>query len=105
MIADPATFPVTSPLALTAATVALLLDQVIARPGSGLPFASLGVAVSCTVLPASTDADAGATSTEATGAGGVLPENVTLQTMWVPVAAYNVQSPSDVTVLCSVRKA
>ena len=42
------------------------------RPVSGCPAASLGVAVSCIVLPAETVAVAGATSTEATGAGAAV---------------------------------
>jgi len=67
MVAEPATFPVTSPLVLTVATAVLLLDHAIVRPDSGLPFASFGVAVSCTVLPSFTLADAGVTVTDATG--------------------------------------
>src|SRR6266550_5358692 len=67
MVAEPATFPVTSPLVLTVATAVLLLDHVIVRPDSGLPFASFGVAVSCTVLPSFTLAGDGLTVTEATG--------------------------------------
>jgi len=67
IVAVPATLPVTSPLALTVATVVLLLTQVTVRPVSGLPFASFGVAVSWTVLPSFTEADAGVTVTEATG--------------------------------------
>ena len=81
IVAVPATWPVTSPVALTVATVGVLLDQLIARPGSGVPFASFAVAVSCTVLPASTEAAAGATSTAATGTGGVLAEIVMLHTV------------------------
>src|SRR5207244_8115245 len=46
----PAAAPLTSPLPFTLA-IALLLDcQVTTRPVNVLPFASLGVAVSCTVL-------------------------------------------------------
>src|SRR2546422_846483 len=67
IVAVPATFPVTSPLELTVATVVLLLTQVTVRPVSGLPFASFGVAVSWTVLPSFTEADAGVTATDATG--------------------------------------
>src|SRR2546427_46285 len=61
IVAVPAVFPVTSPLALTVATVALLLAQLTVRPDSRLPLASLGVAVSCTVWPTCTDAVAGVT--------------------------------------------
>src|SRR3989442_543257 len=67
IVAVPAVFPVTSPLALTVATAALLLAQLTVRPDSRLPLASLGVAVSCTVWPACTDAVAGLTVTDATG--------------------------------------
>src|SRR5205809_206209 len=67
IVAVPAVFPVTSPLALTVATAVLLLAQVTVRPLSGFPFASFGVAVSCTVWPTCTDAVAGLTVTAATG--------------------------------------
>src|SRR6266480_4244648 len=67
IVAEPATLPVTSPLELTVATVVLLLDHAIVRPDSGLPPASFGVAVSCTVLPSFTLADVGVTLTDATG--------------------------------------
>src|SRR2546422_955903 len=49
IVADPIVTPVTSPLPSTVATEVLLLVQLTARPGSGLPLASFGVAVSCTV--------------------------------------------------------
>src|SRR6266571_4817728 len=62
----PATFAVTRPFASTVAIVALLVCQVTTRPLSGLPAASFGVAVSCTVEPTSTVADGGLTSTDAT---------------------------------------
>ena len=48
------------------AIVALLVCQVTARPLSGLPAASFGVALSCTVAPTTTVADGGLTSTDAT---------------------------------------
>ena len=72
IVTVPATLPVTSPPALTVATVGLLLDQDTARPVSGVPFASLGVAVSCTVPPATTLPVAGLTVTVATGTGGTV---------------------------------
>src|SRR5207249_985240 len=72
IVAAPATFPVTSPLELTVAAAVLLDVQVTTRPDSGFPAASLGVAVSCTVLPSSTLADAGVTATVATGTGGTV---------------------------------
>src|SRR5438034_6645911 len=54
IVAVPATLPVTSPLELTVATVVLLLTQATARPDSGLPLPSFGVAVRWTVLPSFT---------------------------------------------------
>src|SRR5881275_2284008 len=67
IVAEPATLPVTSPLELTVATDVLELAHVTTRPDNGLPLPSWGVAVSCTVLPSFTEADAGVTVTEATG--------------------------------------
>src|SRR6266567_3217874 len=49
MVAEPATTPLTTPLPLTVATEVLLLLHDTTRPVKGLPLASLGVAVSCTV--------------------------------------------------------
>ena len=43
------------------------MTQVTDRPFKGLPFASMGVAVSCVVSPTVTLADAGLTVTDATG--------------------------------------
>src|SRR5436853_637675 len=68
MVAVPVAIPVTSPLPSTVATAVLLLDQVTTRPESAVPFASFGVAVSCTVWPACTVGAAGLTLTKATGA-------------------------------------
>src|SRR5256885_7861220 len=67
MVAVPATLPVTNPLALTVAMVASLEAHVTVRPVSGLPVASLGVAVSCSVDPTDTVPVAGVTLTDATG--------------------------------------
>src|SRR5438046_1880423 len=67
IVAEPAVTPLTSPLPFTVATDVLLLDQVTTRPVSGLPLASFGVAVSCTVCPATTLPGDGLTVTEATG--------------------------------------
>ena len=49
IVAEPAALPVTSPVVFTVAIDVLPLVQVTARPASGLPLASFGVAVSCTV--------------------------------------------------------
>src|SRR5439155_771672 len=49
IVAEPGVTPETSPLLLTVATAVLELDHVTVRPESGAPFASFGVAVSCTV--------------------------------------------------------
>src|SRR5205807_216747 len=65
--ADPAATPDTSPLPLTVAADVLPLPHVTTRPDSVLPLASFGVAVSCTVWPTPTLAEAGLTVTDATG--------------------------------------
>src|SRR5207253_1977512 len=72
MVTDPAVTPVTSSLPLTVAMLLLLDDQLTARPVHGLPFASRGVAVSCTVCPCSTLTEAGVTVTAATGTVGTI---------------------------------
>src|SRR3989440_9955960 len=64
---DPAATPVTTPLALTGATLVLPLDHVTVRPVSVLPFASFSVAVRVTVRPTTTLGVAGVTVTVATG--------------------------------------
>src|SRR6266540_2112320 len=77
--AQPAVLPSTSPLGLTVATLASLLAHVTARPGSGWPLASSGVAVSWTVRPASTFGEGGITTTAATGGGSSMRTVVPLQ--------------------------
>src|ERR1043166_6665963 len=67
MVAEPATRPLTRPLELTVTIEVLPLVHETARPVSGLPLASLGVAVSCTVWPCWMLAEAGLTVTELTG--------------------------------------
>src|SRR5438445_13719300 len=67
IVMEPGATPLTRPLVLTVATAVLELDHVTVRPESGVPPASLGVAVSCTVWPACTEAEGGVTSTDATG--------------------------------------
>src|SRR5690242_2652483 len=66
-VAEPPNRAVTSPLPLTFAIVVSLEDQVITRPDSGLPFASLGVAVSCPVWLVWRLSEVGLTVTDATG--------------------------------------
>jgi hypothetical protein len=67
IVTEPAATPVTRPLPSTVATPVLLLPHVTTRPVNAFPFASSGVAVSCTVCPVVTFADAGLTLTVATG--------------------------------------
>ena len=74
IVAEPTATPVTSPLVETVATAEALVVHVTVRPPSGLPLASSGVAVSCTVVPTCTLAGAGLTVTEATGTGTVIAE-------------------------------
>src|SRR5438876_3684050 len=69
IVAEPAATPLTSPVPLTVAAAVLLLAQLTTRPDSGLPLASFGVAVSCTVCPADPEADAGLPVTELPGTG------------------------------------
>src|SRR4029077_3874498 len=92
IVADPTATPVTSPLPLTVATAVLSLDHVTTRPDNGLPFASFGVAVSCTVKPCCTLAGDGVTVTEATGTGVTVSAEVPLL-------------PSDVAVIVAVPTA
>src|SRR5213594_2835715 len=67
IVAVPTAAPVTRPLPFTLAIDVLLLDHVTVRPDSGMPFASFGVATSCTAPLTWTDAVAGLTLTDATG--------------------------------------
>src|SRR6266513_3827351 len=67
IVADPAPFPVTRPLALTVAAEELLLAHVRTRPVSVEPAESLVTAESCCVAPSAIVADAGLTVTVATG--------------------------------------
>src|SRR2546426_1172176 len=90
IVADPAATPVTTPVADTVAMAGFALVHVIARPVSTLPAASLGVAVSCAVLPTKTFVVAGLTATEATGAVGTLTAPVPL---WPPPLAALVARP------------
>src|SRR5207302_1397115 len=67
IVADPAVTPLTRPVLLTVAALELLLDQLTVLPVSTLPAESQVVAVSCTVCPGCTLADAGLTLTAETG--------------------------------------
>ncbi len=93
--AEPGATPDTSPLPFTVATAALLLDHVTTRPDSGTPLASRGVAVSCTVCPADTLADAGLTATDATGTTVMVIAEVPL---FVSLVAVIVADPAAVPV-------
>src|SRR6266571_5302142 len=105
MVAAPVVTPLTSPLPVTVAMAGLLDAQVTVRPDRGFPFASLRIAVSCTVWPACTVADGGVTSTDATGVGGVLDETLKLHTLSVPDSVCNAQLSRADTGGWSVRKA
>src|SRR5438094_4656911 len=96
MVAEPTAAPVTNPLPSTVATDGLSVDQVITRPDNGLPFASLGVAVSCTVSPTATLAGDGVTVTEATGASVTVTSDVPLCPSLVAVIVA-VPAPTPVT--------
>src|SRR3990172_7891236 len=76
IVADPCPPPATRPAPHPVPAWGASVSQVTVRPGSALPAASLVVAVSCTEPPTGTLADAGVTSTDATGA--VLAVTVTL---------------------------
>src|SRR6266567_243891 len=67
ILAEPTPAAVTRPLAFTVATLAASVDQMIARPESGLPLASSGVAVRCSVPPTRIVALVGLKLTDATG--------------------------------------
>src|SRR5438093_6796849 len=105
--AEPAVTPLTSPLPVTVATDVLLLAHVTTRPVNGLPLASFGVAVSCTVCPTPTLAGDGLTVTEATGATVTVTSEVPLCPSQVAVivavpAALPVTRPLVLTVATDV---
>src|SRR5205823_1194426 len=78
IVAEPGVPPDTRPLLLTVATAVLEVGHVTVRPERGAPLASFGVAVSCTVWPACTDAEGGVTSTVATGTFVTVTDEVPL---------------------------
>ena len=69
----------------------MLVDQFTARPDSGFPLASLGVAVSCTVWPVCSDAEAGLTLTDATGTALTVTAEVPV---WPSLVAVTVAAPA-----------
>jgi hypothetical protein len=71
IVAEPAAIPATMPLALTAAALPSLLDQVTAWPSMTFPCASFTVAESEPVVPTTIDAVDGATVTVVTTRDGV----------------------------------
>ena len=80
MVAVPGATAVTTPVDVTVATDASLVDQRTTRPTRGLPDASSGCASSCAACPTTSDCEDGFTWTEATGtadtvtdAGALLP--------------------------------
>jgi len=89
IVAEPAATPVTRPVVFTVATAVLLLLHVTTRPVKALPAASRGVAVSCTVCPVITLADAGATVTDATGAATLTAD----EPLWPSLVAVIVAEP------------
>src|SRR5260370_6395884 len=93
----PAAVPVTSPVAETVAMVASLVAHVTVRPVSGLPPASFGVAVSCTVAPTAMLAVAGVTATDATGTGVTVMAAVPLLPSLVAVIVTGPPAPLPVT--------
>ena len=80
----PTPVAVIRPLEFTVAMFVLPLDHVMARPVSGFPLASRGVAVTLCVPPTVRLTVDGETETEATGTGGGGPGVVTV-TMDVPL--------------------
>jgi hypothetical protein len=76
IVAEPVAIPRIIPLPSTRATAGLSLDHTTARPGRGLLRASMVVAVSCSVSPATTlDAEAEiATAATAAGPDGESPQ-------------------------------
>jgi len=67
IVAVPSATPLTTPDVVTVATLLFDVVQVTVRPDSGLPRASLGVAVNCTTVPMTTTGELGVTVTPATG--------------------------------------
>src|SRR2546425_6734923 len=101
IVAAPVVTPLTSPLPVTVATAGLLDAQLTVRPVRVLPFASLRVAVSWTVWPVGTEAGAGVTVTDATGAGGGGAVTVIAAVPLFPsLVAVSVAAPTATPVAC-----
>jgi hypothetical protein len=66
IVAEPAAMPATMPLEFTVAVAALLVDQVMVCPVIVLPFWSFTVACKVVVVPATIEAEGGATVTVVT---------------------------------------
>ena len=94
IVAEPAAAAVTTPVPLTAATAALLLAQVIARPASVLPFPSLSVATRETAPPTVTVTELGATLTEATGRGAGSTTVTAAESRLLPLVARMTSPPA-----------
>src|SRR5437763_15762177 len=92
IVAEPAATPVTTPLELTAATAALLVAQLTARPLSALPAESRGVAVRGTDPPTATLAEPGLTLTDATGTATTVTAALPL---FPPLVAVIVAVPAE----------
>jgi hypothetical protein len=92
MVAVPSAWAVTKPLVVTVATLLAFVAQVTTRPVNALPFASRGVAVSCTVCPTVRLALDGTTVTDATGVRATVIDAVAVRpsqsavTVAVPIA-------------------
>src|SRR5713226_5265859 len=93
----PSALPVTRPVTSTVAIVASLVCQVTVRPVSGLPAASFGVAVSCTVAPTTILAVGGVTATVATGMGVTVTAAAPLLPSLVAVMVTGPPTPLPVT--------
>src|SRR5437867_718599 len=91
IVAVPPATPVTRPLADTVASAAFELVQLITRPLSTFPAASLGIAVSCTAPPTNTVAVAGLTVTDATG---TLATVTAADPLWASLVAVMVTGPA-----------
>src|SRR6266550_3493223 len=96
IVAVPAAMPLTSPLLLTVATLALLLAQVTGRPVKVPPAESFSVAVNCAVCPTCKLPEDGETATEATGTDVTVIAAVLL---WPSLVAVIVAEPAATPVI------